>query len=251
MCKWESLFCEKQVLCFFFLKDFCHLCCWWIWGGLQFASRICDLVVLRLFAWGIESKEKSPLAHDFPSPLITFNDDQRGGYWVLLSLIWRMVWMLYTMASEENEKEEIGERLRRNRVFLYKMQNNGQQKKNSSVLRLQTPREREKKTDRRIYLPITSDLHWVSSPPPPLRLLRRLLSSWESQPPEEFFRLFQKEFHWQLKLKVLTKSKVLLVGPPSFPSQLTLTSRSNLDLMGNILCFVQFLSLSFRVQNIP
>ena len=150
-------------------------------------------------------------------------------------------------------KLERGDRrttLRRNRVFLYKMQNNGQQKKNSSVLRLQTPREREKKTDRRIYLPITSDLHWVSSPPP-LRLLRRLLSSWESQPPEEFFRLFQKEFHWQLKLKVLTKSKVLLVGPPSFPSQLTLTSRSNLDLMGNILCFVQFLSLSFRPENIP
>ena len=150
-------------------------------------------------------------------------------------------------------KRERGDRrttLRRNRVFLYKMQNNGQQKKNSSVLRLQTPREREKKTDRRIYLPITSDLHWVSSPPPPLRLLRRLLSSWESQPPEEFFRLFQKEFHWQLKLKVLTKTAS---GTPfvRLPSQLTLTSRSNLDLMGNILCFVQFLSLSFRVQNIP
>ena len=67
--------------------------------------------------------------------------------------------MLYTMAASEENKKEIGERLRRNRVFLYKMQNNGQQKKNSSVLRLQTPREREKKTDRRIYLPITSDLH--------------------------------------------------------------------------------------------
>ena len=58
-----------------FLKDFCHLCKW-IWG----LGCICDLLVLRLFAWGIESKEKSPLAHDSPSPLITFNDDQRGGY---------------------------------------------------------------------------------------------------------------------------------------------------------------------------
>ena len=158
--------------------------------------------------------------------------------------------MLYTMASEENEKEEIGERLRRNRVFLYKMQNNGQQKKNSSVLRLQTPREREKKTDRRIYLPITSDLHWVSSPPPPLRLLRRLLLRITT--PWRILSSLSKGVPLATQIEGSDqKQSVLLVGPPSFPSQLTLTSRSNLDLMGNILCFVQFLSLSFRPENIP
>ena len=81
--------------------------------------------------------------------------------------------MLYTMASEENEKEEIGERLRRNRVFLYKMQNNGQQQQKFLCSSVETPREREKKTDRRIYLPITSDLQ--SECPPLLLLLRRLL----------------------------------------------------------------------------
>ena len=241
MCKWESLCEEKQVL-LLFLKDFCHLCKW-IWG----LGCICDLLVLRLFAWGIESKEKSPLAHDSPSPLITFNDDQRGGYWVLLSLIWRMVWMLYYGIRRKRERGDRRTTLRRNRVFLYKMQNNGQQKKNSSVLRLQTPREREKKTDRRIYLPITSDLQ--SECPPLLLLLRRLLLR-ITTPWRILSSLSKGEFHWQLKLKVLTKTAS---GTPfvRLPSQLTLTSRSNLDLMGNILCFVQFLSLSFRVQNIP
>ena len=168
MFKWESLFCEKQVLCFFFLKDFCHLCCWWIWGGLQFASRICDLVVLRLFAWGIESKEKSPLAHDFPSPLITFNDDQRGGYWVLLSLIWRMVWMLYYGIRRKRERDRRRTTLRRNRVFLYKMQNNGQQKKNSSVLLYCRPLGKEK---RKLTVEFTFQSPQISTECPPLLLL--------------------------------------------------------------------------------
>ena len=127
------------------------------------------------------------------------------------------------------------------------MQNNGQQQKFlcSSV---ETPREREKKTDRRIYLPITSDLQ-SECPPLLLLLLRRLLLR-ITTPWRILSSLSKGEFHWQLKLKVLTKTAS---GTPfvRLPSQLTLTSRSNLDLMGNILCFVQFLSLSFRVQNIP
>ena len=129
------------------------------------------------------------------------------------------------------------------------MQNNGQQQQQKFLCSsVETPREREKKTDRRIYLPITSDLQ-SECPPLLLLLLRRLLlritTPWRilSSPSKG-------EFHWQLKLKVLTKTAS---GTPfvRLPSQLTLTSRSNLDLMGNILCFVQFLSLSFRVQNIP
>ena len=128
------------------------------------------------------------------------------------------------------------------------MQNNGQQQQQQKFLcsSVETPREREKKTDRRIYLPITSDLQ---SECPPLLLLRRLLLR-ITTPWRILSSLSKGEFHWQLKLKVLTKTAS---GTPfvRLPSQLTLTSRSNLDLMGNILCFVQFLSLSFRVQNIP
>lgn len=129
------------------------------------------------------------------------------------------------------------------------MQNNGQQQQQQKFLcsSVETPREREKKTDRRIYLPITSDLQ--SECPPLLLLLRRLLLR-ITTPWRILSSLSKGEFHWQLKLKVLTKTAS---GTPfvRLPSQLTLTSRSNLDLMGNILCFVQFLSLSFRVQNIP
>ena len=131
------------------------------------------------------------------------------------------------------------------------MQNNGQQQQQKFLCSsVETPREREKKTDRRIYLPITSDLQ--SECPPLLllllllrRLLLRITTPWRI-----LSSLSKGEFHWQLKLKVLTKTAS---GTPfvRLPSQLTLTSRSNLDLMGNILCFVQFLSLSFRVQNIP
>ena len=127
------------------------------------------------------------------------------------------------------------------------MQNNGQQQQKFLCSSVETPREREKKTDRRIYLPITSDLQ--SECPPLLLLLRRLLLR-ITTPWRILSSLSKGEFHWQLKLKVLTKTAS---GTPfvRLPSQLTLTSRSNLDLMGNILCFVQFLSLSFRVQNIP
>ena len=130
------------------------------------------------------------------------------------------------------------------------MQNNGQQQQQQQKFlcsSVETPREREKKTDRRIYLPITSDLQ--SECPPLLLLLRRLLLR-ITTPWRILSSLSKGEFHWQLKLKVLTKTAS---GTPfvRLPSQLTLTSRSNLDLMGNILCFVQFLSLSFRVQNIP
>ena len=129
------------------------------------------------------------------------------------------------------------------------MQNNGQQQQQQKFLcsSVETPREREKKTDRRIYLPITSDLQ--SECPPLLLLLSRLLLR-ITTPWRILSSLSKGEFHWQLKLKVLTKTAS---GTPfvRLPSQLTLTSRSNLDLMGNILCFVQFLSLSFRVQNIP
>lgn len=128
------------------------------------------------------------------------------------------------------------------------MQNNGQQQQQKFLCSsVETPREREKKTDRRIYLPITSDLQ--SECPPLLLLLRRLLLR-ITTPWRILSSLSKGEFHWQLKLKVLTKTAS---GTPfvRLPSQLTLTSRSNLDLMGNILCFVQFLSLSFRVQNIP
>lgn len=128
------------------------------------------------------------------------------------------------------------------------MQNNGQQQQQKFLCSsVETPREREKKTDRRIYLPITSDLQ--SECPPLLLLLSRLLLR-ITTPWRILSSLSKGEFHWQLKLKVLTKTAS---GTPfvRLPSQLTLTSRSNLDLMGNILCFVQFLSLSFRVQNIP
>ena len=127
------------------------------------------------------------------------------------------------------------------------MQNNGQQQQKFLCSSVETPREREKKTDRRIYLPITSDLQ--SECPPLLLLLSRLLLR-ITTPWRILSSLSKGEFHWQLKLKVLTKTAS---GTPfvRLPSQLTLTSRSNLDLMGNILCFVQFLSLSFRVQNIP
>ena len=129
------------------------------------------------------------------------------------------------------------------------MQNNGQQQQQKFLCSsVETPREREKKTDRRIYLPITSDLQ-SECPPLLLLLLRRLLLR-ITTPWRILSSLSKGEFHWQLKLKVLTKTAS---GTPfvRLPSQLTLTSRSNLDLMGNILCFVQFLSLSFRVQNIP
>ena len=203
MCKWESLCEEKQVL-LLFLKDFCHLCKW-IWG----LGCICDLLVLRLFAWGIESKEKSPLAHDSPSPLITFNDDQRGGYCSL----WYGEWSeCCTMASEENEKEEIGERLYDVIEFSFtKCKTMGSRRK-IPLFFVCRPLGKEK---RKLTVEFTFQSPQISS----LSVLPFFFFadfSWESQPPEEFFRLFQKESsignsNWRFWPK-------LLVGPPSFDS---------------------------------
>lgn len=197
VCKWES--CEKQVL-FLYSEIFCVIFDGGKWDfeeaaeGLLAASVISSF--LRLFAWGIESREKSPLAHDFPRRVL----------WSHSMMIKEVGTLRRTGkewsggTTEQREKDS-----RRNRVFLYKMQNNGQTQEKflcSSELccRERAPREREKKTDRRIYLPITSEspLHCslqTSVLPPPQ-------FSWDSQPPEEFFRLFQKEFHSPLKLKV-------------------------------------------------
>ena len=83
-----------------------------------------------------------------------------------------MIKEVYWAQLRENLKVES------NRVFPYtKCKTMGKEK--FLQLWAQTPREREKKTDRRIYLPITSNLlHFVLSL---LRLLR------ESQPLGEFF----------------------------------------------------------------